>query len=162
MSSCFARVVVAGLGAALISGSLCGGLGRAFMRLFVLAGGGSPSFSLIGSLHILLLFVVSVAPGAIASAARTPRRWRLTLYTIGALLPVYSGLVIGIQEWAEAAAQDVNVLQGTLLGLLTMGIAIVTLGNPIIAHRLAVWLSEASRARSTGPFEHRTGHARAS
>lgn len=162
MSSSFARVVVAGLGAALISGSLCGGVGRAFMRLFILAGGDTPSFSLAGSLYILVLFVVSVVPGAIASAAGTRRRLRLTLYTTGALVPVYSGLVIGIQAWAEAIAQDVSVFQGTLLGLLTVGIAIVTLGNPLIAHRLAVWLSEVSRAGSVRSLKHRTGHARAS
>lgn len=146
MSSSFARVVVAASGAALISGSLCGGVGRAFMRLFILAGSDTPSFSLTGSLYILVLFVVSVLPGAIASAARTRDRFRLTLYAIGALVPVYSGLVIGIQAWADAIAQDVSVLQGTLLGLLTTGIAIVTLGNPIIAHRLAVQFSEVSRA----------------
>jgi hypothetical protein len=159
VSARIARVVFAGSAAAVIVGSVDGVIGRLLMRLFTVARDGVPSFSLAGSLVIVIFFVVSAVPGGVASAATRRRRLRWTLYALGTAPLVWNGLVIGVEEWAAAIDRGVSAIQAVLLVLLTLGIAAVTFGNPVVTHRLAVLFSDLSRQSSAGPVKAQTGPA---
>ncbi len=156
MPTSFVRVLVVGSTAALISGVFCAGLGRVLMRLFVVAGGRLPTFSIVGSLLLIAIFVISVLPGAVASAATVQPTPLVVLYALGVVIVVYTGVAIGVEEWTAAINHGVSNAQAALLVLLTLGIAVLALGNPVLAHRIALRLSTRSPIGTGPPAERRT------
>ncbi|MHA6795603.1 hypothetical protein ACVGVM_19095 [Pseudonocardia bannensis] len=150
-----ARVLVAGFTAALVSGVTCGVTVRVLVRLFVLAAGRTPAFSIAGSLLLVALFVISVVPGAVASAATAHPTPLVVLYALGMVIVVYTGVAIGVEEWTAAIGHGLSNRQVALLVLLTLGVAVVVLGNPVLAHRIAQRLSTRSRIGTERPAQRR-------
>lgn len=126
---------------ALAAGTTDGVLGRTLMRCFAVVGDGTPAFTVGGSAAIVFLFVLSAVPGAIASALVKRRMLTVLLYIGGAVPVVWNGLVIGLQEWSAALGRGVDATEVVMLVVVTAGIVLVTLGNPIFAHSLAIRLS---------------------
>jgi hypothetical protein len=120
------------------------------MRLFAVVGDGTPDFTVGGSAAIVFLFVLSAVPGAVASALVKRRMLTVLLYIGGAVPVVWNGLVIGLQEWSAALDRGVDATEVVMLVVVTAGIVLVTLGNPIFAHSLAVGLSHAQKQPSAG------------
>jgi hypothetical protein len=70
------RVVGVGIGAAVGTGVLVGGLARVLMRLVSIASGAAGEFTWGGSLSIVLVYAVAMLPGALVAAATTRvARW---------------------------------------------------------------------------------------
>ena len=126
---------------ALVAGTTDGVVGRILMRCFAVVGDGTPAFTIGGSAAIVFLFVLSAVPGAIASALVTRRMLTVLLYIGGAVPVVWNGLVIGLQEWSAALDRGVGATEVVMLVVVTAGIVLVTLGNPIFAHSLAIRFS---------------------
>jgi hypothetical protein len=130
---------------ALVAGTTDGVVGRTLMRVFAVVGDGTPAFTVGGSASIVFLFVLSAVPGAIASALVKRRMLTVLLYIAGAVPVVWNGLVIGLQEWSAALNRGVDATEVVMLVVVTAGIVVVTLGNPIFAHSLAVRLAHAQK-----------------
>ncbi len=64
------RAIWAPVGAAALSGLVIGGLARLLMRGIALAVGGSTGLSLVGTVAILVAFVVLALPAALTATAR--------------------------------------------------------------------------------------------
>ena len=126
---------------ALVAGTTDGVVGRILMRCFAVVGDGTPAFTIGGSAAIVFLFILSAVPGAIASALVTRRMLTVLLYIGGAVPVVWNGLVIGLQEWSAALDRGVGATEVVMLVVVTAGIVLVTLGNPIFAHSLAIRFS---------------------
>jgi hypothetical protein len=92
-----ARRLGAGLLAAAVVGAVAGVLARLLMRLIALVAGGPTSFSLGGSVAIVLVFVLVVVPGAVACAFHLRRTGWVLLGAAGALL-LFQSVVIPLQE----------------------------------------------------------------
>lgn len=146
------RVVLWGCTAAVIAGAFAGATARVLMRLFAVVGDGDPFLTVAGTTGIIVLFILSVVPGGIASAATKGRRLTVTLYVVGSLPVAWNGLMIGWQEWTAASDRGFDPSEVALLVVLTFGIGAVTLINPFLTHRLAGGLPRYSgRHRTATP-----------
>jgi hypothetical protein len=84
-----------GLGAALLAGLLMGAVARLMMRLVTLSAGHPGEFSLLGTVMILVVFVVPMLPGALlASLWRGRGRWLLLVAGTGLLLVGATGVAL--------------------------------------------------------------------
>jgi hypothetical protein len=92
-----ARRSGAGVLAATAVGAVAGVLARVLMRLIALVAGGPTSFSVGGTVAIVLIFVVVVLPGAVACAFHLRRTGWALLRAAGALL-LFQSVVIPLQE----------------------------------------------------------------
>jgi hypothetical protein len=73
------------------------------------------------------------------------------LYFGGAVPVVWNGVVIGLQEWSAALDRGVDATKMVMPVVVTAGIVLVTLSNPIFAHSLAVRLSHIQKQPGAAP-----------
>jgi hypothetical protein len=130
--------VVAGFVAALAAGVVDGVIARLLMRLYALSAGIEPHFSVVGSLGILIIFILAVLPGSIAAA--WTRRWpSRVLVATGLIFLSYSAVVIGVEE--SAGITGLTTLRMIVTALVVAALAAVIVAHsflaPLLARRMA-------------------------
>ncbi|KAB8186510.1 hypothetical protein [Microbispora catharanthi] len=139
------RAIWAPVGAAALSGLVIGGLARLLMRGVALAVGGSTGLSLVGTVAILVAFVVLALPAAVTATARPAimhaGRWVTAALT--GLMAARTGL---------GDAKTIVLADDGQLTPITM--LIVAFAAIVVAHgRLAQHLTRRFRALPEAPAE---------
>jgi hypothetical protein len=113
-----ARNVGIGVAAAVVAGIVAGALARLMMRLVVLAADQDSSFSIVGTLGIMMIFALFALPGALL-AVFVRRRGRSTLLVPGSI-------ALFVPTTSIAATDLGNQIAFT--GLEMVGVSLVTAG----------------------------------
>jgi hypothetical protein len=122
------RRLALGVAAALVVGVVCGGVARLLMRVMVVLADEEGSFSLAGTVAIVLTYAVFALPGAVL-AAGWGGRGRSALLVLGGL-----ALWVPITGIASSDLEDV-LLQGfdiVLVGGAAVGIYVTALAVPLV------------------------------
>jgi hypothetical protein len=154
------RVVGAGIGAAVGTGVLVGGLSRVLMRLVSIASGAAGEFSWGGSLSIVLVYAVAMLPGALVAAATT-RVARWFVAAAGSVFLCFPAVGVASEDIGNRAGWSVfrwvAVITASIAVLATIAVA------PIVAVRLADRLMGRERPAPYAPASAReAGPVRAS
>ncbi|MEV4139625.1 hypothetical protein AB0J72_46610 [Dactylosporangium sp. NPDC049742] len=135
------KVLTSAVAGAVGAGVVLGALSRGFMRLLTLAGGGEPGFSWSGTFFIALIYVVAVAPAALA-AAITTRWWRWLAAAAGALFLMLPAIGVFSEE-----VGDVNGLPAMArVGLVAASVAVFA--TVFAAPAAAIWLVDRLKGRA--------------
>lgn len=139
------RAIWAPVGAAMISGLVIGGLARLLMRGVALAVDASPGLSLVGTVGILVVFVVLALPAAVTATAR-PAIMHAGRWVTAAL----TGLMA-----ARTGVSDAKIIVLADDSQLTpITVLIVAFAAIVVAHgRLAQHLTRRFRALPQAPAE---------
>ncbi|MFC4944699.1 hypothetical protein [Pseudonocardia sp. GCM10023141] len=136
------RVLLCGLAAATVVGAVSGALARGGMRLFALVSDAAPGFSWTGSLFIAVTFACAALPSALVAAATRHAGARWLAHLLGTALLIMVIVPIGADEWSAALlVRGVAGGQVVLLGAVSVGFAVLVLGQPVIAGRSAALLA---------------------
>ena len=125
--------VLLGLAAALAAGLVAGLAARALMRLATLAVGGDTGFSVAGTAMIVVIFVVTALPGAVARA-QGARRTAAALLTLGSGFVAFECVAIGTQDLAEVELAGTTL---TAVIAIAAGFAVVVVAQALLAWRFA-------------------------
>src|SRR5215213_2741397 len=128
------RALARGVSAALLGGLIAAVLTRALMRVIMLVGDGTPTFTWSGLAFIALFYVVFLAPGAVA-LAWSRGRWPLVVFGAGAVaIPVQAA---GIAQTDLEAVGTFSAGQWVALSALFVGRAAVYALQAAIVYRVA-------------------------
>jgi hypothetical protein len=119
-----------GLAAALAVGVVCGGVARILMRLVVVAAEEETSFSLAGTVAIMVVFAVFALPGTVL-AALTRRRWRSVLLVLGGLalcVPTTGTAKFDLEAAGFFTGFEVVYVGGAVIGIYLCCLAIPVVG----------------------------------
>jgi hypothetical protein len=128
------RALARGVAAAVLGGLLGAVLTRALMRVIMVVADGTLSFTWSGLAFIALVYVVFLAPGAVA-LAWSWARWPLFVFVAGAVaIPVQAA---GIAQTDLEAVGPFGVGQWVALSVLFVGMAAVYALQAAIVYRVA-------------------------
>lgn len=113
-----ARTIGIGVAAAVVAGIVAGALARLMMRLVTLAAGHEASFSVVGTLGIMMVFALFALPGSVLAVfvRRRGRSALLVLGTVALFVPTTS-----------IAATDLGT-QIAFTGMEMVGVSLATTG----------------------------------
>ncbi len=128
------RVVGVGLGAAVGTGVLVGGLSRVLMRLVSIASGAAGEFTWGGSLSIVLVYAVAMLPGAVVAAATTSvARWFVA--AAGAVFLCFPAVGVASEEIGNRSGW--SVFRWMAVGCASIAVFATIALAPIVTVRLA-------------------------
>ena len=128
------RVVGAGIGAAIGTGVLVGGLSRVLMRLVSITSGAAGAFSWIGSLSIVLVYAAAMVPGALV-AAGTTRVARWFVAAAGGVFLCFPAVGVAAEEIGNRTGW--SVFRWIAVAIASLGVFATIAAAPIVAVRLA-------------------------
>ena len=134
-----------GLGTAVMVGVVDGGLARVLMRGVALATGEPPSFSVEGTLGIMLVFAVTAIPLAVTAQLTARRGARVAAGVVGTLVLGFFAVNIGLQEVTNADGLD--LLHWVALSACVVGLTVIVVLQPWLVLRVR----RGRRAPDTAP-----------
>jgi hypothetical protein len=148
------RKIAVGIAAAIAVGAVCGGVARIMMRLVNVVAGHESSFSIGGTLGIMMIFALFALPGALL-ATFLRRRGRSALLVLGAL-------ALCVPATATAAADlegvfGLSAMQWVGVGLWTAGVYTAIAAMPFVALRTITAMTEPRRAPVAAVAAHPLG-----
>ena len=123
-----------GLVVAVVAGVLDGGMARLLMRGVALATEQVPSFSVEGTLGIMLIFSITAVPLGVTAKLTSRRGTRFAAGAVGTLMLGFFTTSIGVQEVTNA--NGLTALHQLGLGACVAGLAAVVLLQPWVILRL--------------------------
>jgi hypothetical protein len=128
------RVVEAGIGAAVGTGVLVGGVARVLMRLVSISSGAAGEFSWGGSLSIVLVYAVAMLPGALVAAATT-RVVRWFVAAAGGVFLCFPAVGVAAEEIGNRSGW--SVFRWIAVATASTAVFATIAAAPIVAVRLA-------------------------
>ena len=141
-----ARKIGVGIAAAVVAGIVAGALARLMMRLVTVVAGEEASFTVGGTLGILLVLSVFALPGSLL-AALVRRRGRSILLVVSAL-----GLCLPATSIALTDLEGVgglSAMQWVGVGVWTAGVYAAIATMPVVALRVIAAMSRPHPAAAT-------------
>lgn len=127
------RVVGFGVLASMVAGVASAVVARVLMRLATEVVDGEPSFSVAGTLGIVMIYVVALTPGAVASVAT--RRWpRWVALGAGAAFLALASVNIAVQEDLDAVTDSTSRI--VLMVVVALGFVAGLVGHVWLLARL--------------------------
>ncbi|MEU6019879.1 hypothetical protein [Micromonospora sp. NPDC047134] len=135
------KVLASAVVGAIGSGVVLGLLSRLFMRLVTLAADGDPRFNWSGTFFIVLIYVVAVAPAALA-AAITMRRWRWIAAAVGTAFLMVPAIGISSEELGHV--QELSTMAWIGVGATTVAVFATVFAAPAAA----IWSVDRLKGRT--------------
>lgn len=137
------RKLGVGVAAAIVVGVVCGGVARIMMRLVNVVAGHESSFTVGGTLGIMMIFALFALPGALL-ATFLHRRGRSVLLVVGALALCVPATTIAATDLDGVSG--LSVMQWVGVGLWTAGIYAAVAAMPVVALRAITAMTGPRRA----------------